>query len=534
MESLVSKTIGMCLQERAEKTPDLEGLSYHDETYTWKDMDVISDFLALQYLDMGISHESHAAVWSVNSPGWVLTYFALMKLGAVAVLINTCYKERELKDILIETDVEYLFYGKGFKQIEYRGILDRIPVSSIPKIKKCLLLDRGAGDRWFRRSDFPKEMTKEDQKRLEAAKKKADPMELACILFTSGTTSRAKGVMLSHYSLVNNARELGRQMHWNESDRICISVPLFHCFGITAGILAGIQSGAVLQLLKYYKTVDVMEQVEKHRCTVLNGVPTMFLAIVRNEKRTGYDLSSLRSGIIAGSPITGSEYRKIYDELHMEKLQASYGQTESSPCITISGFEDVIEQKAESAGKKISQVELRIWNFNENREAAVGEDGEIQTRGYHVMMGYYHRPQETAQVLTSDKWLCTGDSGHLDEEGYLHVTGRMKEMIIRGGENISPLEIEECVSQLEEVGEVKVIGIAAEVLQEEIAACIIPKNGAFIDPEKVQEFVRLRLANYKVPKYILSFQNFPINSSGKIMLGDLKRLADEKIREEEE
>lgn len=515
--SLVSKTIGTLLRERAAETPTLPGIGYRDNRYTWREVDEISDFLAVRYLNLGIRKGNHGAIWSVNSPNWLFCFFALSKIGAVPVLINTCYKERELEEILRDNDVDYLFYGMGCKNTVYEELLNRIPDQALPCLKKRIPLETDPSDKWYRRDLFPETVSDEERVLLSEAEALVKPEDTACIMFTSGTTSRPKGVMLSHFSLVNNSAEIAGQMHWSKEDCLCISVPLFHCFGITAGILACLHSGAKAHLLKYYKTLEVLEQVEKHRCTVLNGVPTMFLALLHNQCRCGYDISSLKSGIIAGSPILPAEYEEICRELDLEHLQVSYGQTEASPCIAISDYEDPVELKAVTAGRLISDVDLTFKN------------GEILVRGYNVMQGYYKRPEETRKAVDPDGWLHTGDIGYMDEKGYLHVTGRLKEMIIRGGENISPAEIENCISELPEVNEVKVVGIPAKVLQEEIAACIIPKEGTVIEAEAVRAYVKSRLSDYKVPKYVLTFESFPTNASGKVVLKDLRVQAGEMI-----
>lgn len=529
MRSLISKTIGTCLQERALKTPQLLGMSFRDFSYTWKEVDEISDFLAVCYLKLGIRHGNFAAIWSVNSPNAVLSFFALNKIGAVTVMINTCYKEKEMEDLLRDNDIEYLFYGIGCNNVKYQDILDRVSSEQVPKLKARLQLVEDGKEVWHQRNQFPEVMPQEDRKLLKEAKSKTDFMDTACILFTSGTTSRPKGTLLSHYNLVNNSAEIVRQMHWTEQDKLCVSVPIFHCFGITAGLLACIHSGASAHLLKYYKTLEVLEQVQKYRCTIINGVPTMFLAILHNKHRKDYDISSLRSGIIAGSPILSEEYELVCRELNFSHLQVSYGQTESSPCVTISDYEDSLQQKAQTSGKIIEHVEVAILSLDMGEIVKPGISGEILTRGYHVMQGYYKQPEETKAAVDDEGWLHTGDIGFLDKEGYLHVTGRKKDMIIRGGENISPLEIENCIFSIPGILDVKVVGIPAKVLQEEIAACIIVKEDMMLTDEEIQAYMRKRISDYKVPKYILRFQSFPMNASGKIQRGELRRRAVEMI-----
>lgn len=534
MDKLISETIGYCLKERAEKTPGIIGLSYRDYSYSWREIDEISDFLAVKYLKYGIKKGTHVGIWSVNTPNWVFAYFALVKLGAIAILINTCYKETELEKILKYSDVEYIFYGNGIKDLNYKDILDKINISNLPKLKNTFPLEKNDDIKWYRRSDYPSDMPVDDCKKLIQALNQVNAKDTASIMFTSGTTKSQKGVLLSHYNLVNNSLSISRQMGWNEQDKICVAVRLFHCFGITAGILSAVHAGSCIHLIKYYKTCEVLNQIEKYKCTVLNGVPTMFMAIVRNSKLKDHDISSVKSGIIAGSAIHSEEYINICKILNLKYLQPSYGQTETSPCITIAALNDSIEKKAVSVGKSIDNVEVKIWNCKENRESKEGELGEILTRGYHVMKGYYKMPLETDEVIDSTGWLHTGDLGFIDKEGYLYVKGRIKEIIIRGGENISPVEIEYYIKKLPSIKEVKVIGVEAEVLQEEIVACVVPKENCEVSKAEVQAIVSKYLTAYKVPKYVLVFDQLPTTSSGKIKLGKLKKIVEERINNKEE
>lgn len=522
MSRLIHKTIGDCVTLRADLTPKANGIHCRDISLTWREVDEISDFLAVEYAETGISKGTHVAIWSVNSSNWVLCFYALQKLGAVVIPVNTCYKEQELENLLRHMDVQYLMYGNGLREFSYLEILKAIDFSKLPEFIEMFPLE--AEGTLLMRHVFPKQMSVKKAAYLQRLRDLATPLDTACILPTSGTTSTPKGVMLSHNSLVNNALEISRQMHWDASDRLCIAVPLFHCFGITTGVLAALHTGSELQILKYYKTLDVFEQVEHDKSTVLNGVPTMFLAMEKNEKRGMFDLSSLKSGIIAGSPITREEYRRICRFLKLDKLQVSYGQTESSPCISISDYEDGFEQKASSAGKVIPEIEVKILV-----EAGDTKEGEILTKGYHVMQGYYKKEEETKAAIDVEGWLHTGDIGRLSEDGYLTISGRMKDMIIRGGENIAPLEIEECIELLKAVRSVKVLGIQADVLQEEIVACIIWNEGMELSRESVQAHVKKYLANYKVPRYVLAFSEFPLSENGKIMTGMLQKLAEKKL-----
>ena len=335
--------------------------------------------------------------------------------------------------------------------------------------------------------------------------------------------------MLSHYSLVNSALEICSHMGWEESDKMMIAVPLFHCFGLTASLLTSIHTGCCMHTVEYYKTITVLQTVQKHHCTVLNGVPSMFLAITRNPAHKDYDLSSLRNGIIAGSPVSEEEYDAIRREIPGLLLHASYGQTETAPCVSISDVGDSATERATTAGRVLRHCEVRIL-APDGASLQTGEDGEICVRGYNVMQGYYHLPEETAKTIDADGWLHTGDMGHLDGRNFLYITGRIKEMIIRGGENISPREIEQVIWHYPGIRDVTVIGLPTEVLQEMIVACIIPEEGMTIGNAGLMTYMENHLAYYKLPAHIVRMEAFPMNASGKVMLGELKKKAAEIIQ----
>ena len=528
MTGLLSETIGELLHKRAVLTPNAPAICYENRTYSWEEADENSDVWAADFIRKGISRGKHVALWGINSPEWIMVYFALMKVGAIVLPINTCYKEQELLRTLKEGDADYLFYGKGCGNADYNPVISKAGLDRQDSFLK------GIVSLEHLQAFENRSIGEEDKRLLREIEQNLSFQDTANILFTSGTSGDPKGVMLSHENLVNNSAEMVRSMYWNERDRMCLSVPLFHCFGITAGILSAVHAGAAMYVNQYYKSIGVMETIQKNSCTILNGVPSMFLAMVKNRRRSEYDLSSLKSGIIAGSAIHPSEYISICNELKMEHLQPSYGQTESSPAITITGYMDPVCQKALMVGKKIPYTQLRIWDEDRKREAETGMVGEIQSCGYHIMKGYYNREKETQQVLDAEGWLHTGDCGYLDEDGCLHITGRKKELIIRGGENIAPVEIENCILDLPEIKAVKVVGVAAQVLQEEIAACIIMEPGADFSEERVREQVERNLADYKVPRYVCRFDSFPFSTSGKIMIHELRQEVGRRLAKEEE
>jgi fatty-acyl-CoA synthase len=529
---LLTETISACLEERVKKSPESLAIETGEQNYTWQELDRVSDFQAARFSGLGIKRGTHAAIWSTNTPNWIITFLALQKLGAVTILINTCYTKSELKGVLSFTDVETVFYGTGYREIVYQDYVDDLRKELAGTVRHWIPIGPRENGQWISGRDFsPEERDPDLIGRIREAGDETDPKDTAAILFTSGTTSMPKGVMLSHYNLINSSLETTEHMKWDSSDKMLIAVPMFHCFGITSSLLSSMHAGFSMHLIEYYRTRIVLETAEKYRCTLLNGVPSMFLAMIRNPEFGHYDISSLRRGIIAGSPITKEEYMQIRRAIPSLKLFSSYGQTETSPCVSIGDVEDTDEENAASAGRVIKNIEVRIAKAGNNEALPVGERGEILVKGYDVMKGYYNMPEETAKTIDCDGWLHTGDIGYLDGRNFLYVTGRLKELIIRGGENIAPLEIEQVIRKLDWVDNVKVVGVPNEVLMEDVAACIIPKPGMEIRKKELLDFVGTRLARYKVPAYVLEFHSFPANASGKIILNRLKEQAAGMVRD---
>lgn len=528
----MNKTIGQCLWERVQLDGEHTAMETGEWSCTFRQMDTVSDYLAGNMERYGIQKGTHVGIWSVNSPNWVFTFLALVKLGAVPVLINTCYRQEEVKGILNYADVEVLYYGAGYKTILYEDIVTRLR-NETPKIRHFIHINEKEAGKWMGEDSFlPEDKLPQTTRKIQEKKKLVSPEDPACMIFTSGTTSLPKGVLLSHYNVVNNASCMVSSMRWGRDDKMCITVPLFHCFGITAGIISCLLGGMSMYLIPYFKTGQVWDAIDRYHCTVLNGVPSMFLAMNRKEAFLDRDAGGLKSGIIAGSSMTEREYQEISGRFYNMHLQPSYGQTETSPCVSIADWDETKEEKAVSAGKIAEFVQVRFSNWETGEILKNGEQGEIQVKGYNVMQGYYNLPKANEKAFTKDGWLRTGDIGRLDETGHLHITGRLKEMIIRAGENISPQEIEQVILQLDWVSSVKVVGVPAEVLQEEIAACIIPKAGCVLNKQELLDYIKPRLAHYKVPAFVLPFHEFPMNASGKIKLKALKEMAKEMAVQE--
>ncbi len=516
------RTINECLAQTVQLHRDKEAVTDFDVSYTWGELYALTLEMAGMLRQIGIGKNTHVAIWMDNSIRWIVLFFALNEIGAIPVLINVAYKWRELEANLSTCDVEYIFYSPKFKDSDHERTIRKLNRDMIPRFKEAFLVDT-ASLRVPDREEVLKVCALIEDKTYES-----NQNDVCSILFTSGTTGRARGAMLTHYNIVNNSKAIVDRLIWNEEDRQCLAVPMFHCFGITVGIMGAVHTGASIHIVRKFKPSLVFETIEKYRCNIFNGVPTMFLAMKNSADRFNYDLTSLRGGLMAGSSILPTEYKEICREFNLKRLNSAYGQTESSPAITVSCDEDGLDKRSGTGGKLLPGVEIKIKNPGQFIGGT--QDGEILTRGYHVMKGYYNMPEDTQKAISDDGWLATGDLGHMDEDGYLHITGRIKDIIVRGGENISPAEIEQVVCHLPEVDSVKIVGIPADIIQEEVVACIVPKAGCDFKPEAIKEFVKQQLADYKVPKYVFVFDKFPMNSSGKILSKELSRMCVELIK----
>lgn len=496
---------------------------YDDYRFTWVDLDKITDHIASGFLEDGITKGTHVGIFSTNSPNWICTYIALAKIGAVSVLLHFDFKAQELDDIMRETDVQYLCYGDGYKDCDYSEIIQYLKERREFQSNQFISIGRDDSGAWYQVSDFPYRKADCYEKLLRYKCRVKSNDNLSMIL-TSGTTARPKGVLLTHFQMFNVAYETAGQMHWDRTDKICLSLSLFHCFGLSAGLLASLAAGCSICLLPSFRSRQVLEAIKNHHCTILNGVPSMFLAIIENPDFCTYDLHSLKSGILAGSGIRKQDYFKIKEHFKIPYLQQSFGQTECSPSITFSGYDDPVELKAVSVGKAISNISIRIVSETEGyKKAPAFEEGEIQIKGYNVMtQGYYRREDLTKQAFTEDGWLRTGDIGHVDKEGNLYITGRKKDIIIRCGVNISPKEIEEIMLSYCGMKDVKVFGVPAPVVQEEIAACFL-YEGEFHEDD-FRAYMKTKAAAYKIPKYFYQFKQFPLLPNGKINKKELQNL----------
>lgn len=514
-------TVNQVLSYNVKQYPNEAAMEYKEYTCNWKELDVITDQLAMKYLNFGIHKGTHVGIFAPNSPNWVFTYLALAKIGAVSVLINYNYKKKELLSIVNYSNIEYLCYGDKYKENDLIDIIKDLRKQRIWRMRQYIYIGPDENQNWFKAKHTMYENAN-NHELLKENKANVQSQDILCMLFTSGTTLQPKGVLLSQYQMLNIAKIACEQMKWNQKDKICLTLSLFHCFGLSTGLLASIVSGCSLCIVESFRSNKVLKAIEQKRCTVLNGVPTMFLTVMKNKKFDEFDLTSLNSGIIAGATVRKSDYKTIVSRFHFNKLQQSYGQTEASPSITFSDYEDSLEQKEGSVGKVINHVELRIVDTKKRIIKDSLKAGEIQIKGFNVMQyGYYKKKRETKKVFTEDGWLKTGDIGYLDDKKNLYITGRKKDFIIRCGENISPLEIEEVIMEYDGVLDVKVFGIPDSYAQEEIAAAVCCSK--MVKRESLISYLKENLADYKVPKYIYGYIRFPLMSNGKVDIKTLKK-----------
>ncbi|MBR5756890.1 MAG: acyl--CoA ligase [Firmicutes bacterium] len=536
---LVNKTIGQCLKETAAKYPDQTAIEYENWTCTWRELDEVTDLLAARMMkEYGIRQGSHVGIWSLNSPAFVQTVLAVYKLGAVVIVFNTANSASEMADQLKLSDTEVLFYGAGSRGVIFDEMIPRIREDVSEDLRFIHIDEREAGV-WLTPASFPEE----ERSILPADKVRSitsglDAQTAACIIFTSGTTSKPKAVVLTHFGIVNVNLRVQKCMHWTHNDKTVASVSMYHGFGLNTALTASVIVGMTMHVIPSFRTEDVWEAIDKYRCTVMLGVPSMYLALVRKPGNGKYDASSLTSGIIGGSVISTDEYREITSRFPGIHLNPSFGMTEASTSSSFSDWDEPLRSGQITGGMFIEDTMARI------RDLASGEivgwsnsasgiygpggkntSGELELTGFCLFKEYYNMPEATRETMTDDGWLKTGDIAYFNDFDELCLTGRKKELIIRSGENISPREIEEAILQSGVTKQVKVVGVPSRLTQEEIAACIVAEEGTAIDAAALIAFLKQKLSYYKIPKYIFSFRELPMTASGKIKLGQLKETA---------
>ena len=544
-EDIEGLTVGGLLDLVTERRPETDALVYIDRglRYSYKQFNEVVERCARALIALGLEKGDHVAVWGQNVPEWVTLQFATGKTGTVLVTINPAYKATELRYVLEQSDAAALFLTKGVKEADFVEILqDTVPdlantepgeeleIEGLPYLKHVVLIgDEAAGAPGITVYDeFLEGAERISEEELKERQASLDPDESINMQYTSGTTGFPKGVQLTHANIVKNAFYIGECMDLGPEDRVCIPVPFFHCFGCVLGTLNTVTHEGTMVPIEQFDPEEVLRAVHEERCTAVLGVPTMFIAELGHENYGEYDTSSLRTGIMAGSPCPEEVMKQVVNEMGASEITIAYGQTESSPVITQTRTEDPIELRVSTVGRKLPDVEVKIVNVETGEEAEPGEQGELCTRGYLVMKGYYKMPEETEEVIDEDGWLHTGDLAIMDENGYVKITGRATDMMIRGGENVYPREIEEFLYTHPEISDVQIYGVPDEKYGEQIAAAIIPKPASSLTDEDVKEFCRESIAHHKVPEYVDFVEEYPMTASGKIQKYKLREAAVER------
>ena len=529
MKELKNITIGDMLEETANKFPTHQAVKYIEMEFdkTWYELNDKVDRIARGLLGMGLNKGDHAAVWATNYPQWMILFFAAAKIGVVLVTVNTNYREQELDYILKNSDSKALFICDGLKDVDCEKILysicpeiltgekGNIQSENFPYLRMVISFDNHY-EGMFHWNDIESFGVLVSEKKFKEVKESLDPDDVISLLYTSGTTGFPKGVMLTHNNLVNNGQATGDGMQFTENDRLCIPVPFFHCFGMTLAILAATTHGSAMIPLLWYTPMKVMHTIEYERCTAVHGVPTMFIGIMEHRDFEKYDYSTLRTGIMAGSTCPIKVMQDTVDKMNMKDIITVYGQTEASPGCTLTTVDDTVERRVGTAGRTFPFMETKIVDANTGEELGVNMPGEFCVRGYNVMKGYYKMEEATQMAIDGDGWLHTGDLAEIDDDGYYKITGRIKDMIIRGGENISPKEIEDLIYTMEGVKDVAVVSAPSYKYGEEVCAVVVPKDGVTLREEDIQAFVGNNLAKHKTPKYVVFIDDLPLTASGKI------------------
>jgi fatty-acyl-CoA synthase len=506
---LLGETIGDNLLRVAATHPDVEALVDvpTGSRYTYAELVAAVDALAAGLIDAGVGVGDRVGIWAPNCAEWVLLQYATARMGAILVNINPAYRGHELEFVLRQSGVCLLVSATSFKTSDYAAMIDAVR-ADLPDLREVVYL---GSPRWQELSTAP--VTEQVAERGSALSCD-DPIN---IQYTSGTTGFPKGATLSHHNIVNNGFFIGELLGYSELDRVCIPVPFYHCFGMVLGNLACTTHGATIVIpAPSFEPERTLVAVQQERCTSLYGVPTMFIAELDLPDFASYDVSHLRTGIMAGSPCPVEVMKRVVSDLHMEQVAICYGMTETAPVSTQTRGDDDLDRRVGTVGRVHPHVEIKVVDPETGRTVPRGQPGELCTRGYSVMLGYWNDPERTGEVIDAARWMHTGDLATMDAGGYVNIVGRIKDMVIRGGENIYPREIEEFLYSHPAVADVQVVGVPDEKYGEELCAWIRKRDGDDATEDDIRDYCRARLAHFKVPRYVLFVDEFPMTVTGKI------------------
>ena len=538
MYQLSERTLGDWLEHWAQETPDKEYIVYSDRDlrFTWKQFNERVDDMARGLIAIGVTKGSHVGLWAQNVPDWLTFLYACAKIGAVCITVNTNYKQNELEYLVENSDMHTLCLTDGTWESNYvdmaytmlpelreceRGHLES---KRFPRLKNVVYIGQEKYRGMYNTAEILLlgENTEDDE--FQRLRKSVTCHDVVNMQYTSGTTGFPKGVMLTHYNIANDGFLTGEHMKFTQDDKLCVCVPLFHCFGVVLATMNCLTHGCTEVLVERFDPLVTLASVHKERCTALYGVPTMFIAELNHPMFNMFDLSCLRTGIMAGSLCPIELMRKVEEKMFLH-VTSVYGLTESSPGMSQTRIDDPDEVRYTTVGRDYEFVDVKVLDPETNKEVPVGTQGEMCCKGFNVMKGYYKNPEATAEVIDENGYLHSGDLGVMDENGNYRITGRIKDMIIRGGENIYPREIEEFLYHLPGVRDVQVAGVPSKKYGEEVGAFIILDEGAKLTEEEVRDWCRGKIARYKIPKYVFFVKEYPLTGSGKIQKFKLRELS---------
>lgn len=542
-DTLIDLTFPQVLDRIVEEFPDQYAFRYTtlDYTRTYAEFRDDVDTFARSLIALGVKPGDHVAIWATNVPQWFITFWATTKIGAVLVTVNTAYKIHEAEYLLRQSDTHTLVMIDGYKDSDYIAIIKELcpeletseagkplHIKRLPFLRNIITIDSKQNGclTWDEAIAMADRVPIEEVYRRAFSVNKHDVCNMQ---YTSGTTGFPKGVMLTHYNVVNNGKTIGDCMDLSTADRMMIHVPMFHCFGMVLAMTAAMTHGATMSPIPYFSPRLSLDCINKEKITAFHGVPTMFIAMLEHENFAKTDFSHMRTGIMAGSPCPVKVMQDVVNKMNMKEITIVFGQTEASPGCTQSRVHDSIELRVNTVGRPLPGVECKIVDPVTGEDLPDNVDGEFVARGYNIMKGYYKMPEATAAAIDKDGWLHTGDLARRDENGYFKITGRIKDMIIRGGENIYPKEIEDFIYTHPKVKDVQVIGVPDKEYGEEIMACVILKDNVTMTEEELKEYVRSHMAKHKTPRYVDFVTEFPMNAAGKVMKYKMREQAIEKF-----
>ncbi len=542
-DTLIDLTFPQVLDRMVEEFPDQYAFRYTvmDYTRTYAEFRDDVDTFARSLIALGVRPGDHVAIWATNVSQWYITFWAATKIGAVLVTVNTSYKIYEAEYLLRQSDTHTLVMIDGYKDSDYVGIIKELcpelekagagkplHLKRLPFLRNIITVDsRQKGClTWEDAIAMSERVPVEEIYRRAISSNRHDVCNMQ---YTSGTTGFPKGVMLTHYNVVNNGKNIGDCMDFSTADRLMIHVPMFHCFGMVLAMTAAMTHGVTMSPMPYFSPKLSLECINKEKITAFHGVPTMFIAMLEHEDFSKTDFSCMRTGIMAGSPCPVKVMQDVVDKMNMKEITIVFGQTESSPGCTQSRVDDSIELRVNTVGRNLPGVECKIVDPETGQDLPDNVNGEFVARGYNIMKGYYKMPEATKAAIDENGWLHTGDMAKRDENGYYKITGRIKDMIIRGGENIYPKEIEDFIYTHPKVKDVQVIGVPDKQYGEEIMACVVLKDGVTMTADELKDYVRSHMAKHKTPRYVDFVDDFPMNAAGKILKYKMREHAVEKL-----